>query len=1053
MKAISSFFIFLFLFSMPVMMAQSFDFESSVLPARVTDAASGSVSQSALRWKDGSKSLLWQWKKPAARLLIDEAVPFDMNNFRQGAIFWIYNETPVADVLKCRFVDAQQVVQYQFDFHLNFSGWRIARLGSIAMTGPKQVRTGLKLELQAPASLQSGHLFIDRMSFATDVDYRTANDAQIPVVMQSDWLSHWSKLYTWSQLPAGGARPQSLTAAQQQTLKDLRTALDAVFTKSSSQISSANNFFQNAAIREEAGVLSGRPFVTYDDRNRATGSDMSFEEYGSMVSGFAQDYLFNGNDVARERFLLAVRFGLDQGFAYGSSMGNNSHYGYYSRSIFPAFYAMRDVLRQQGLLTEASRALIYWSGLYEARKRFEYTRGGIVDCWNTLLAARIYAAAMIENDVDSYGELQDLVAWTDASLLPTAGTAGGMKWDGTVFHHAGHYPAYAVGGFNGLGFFFRIMNECGFRVSENARLSLRRALLAMTTYSNRTDWTIGFSGRHPHSGGITAATVTAMGHVALHGGIDDPAMPADTLLGNAYLRLQPADSEISRRLIAAGCTPASDPQGFTVYNHHAAGVYRLGSAMATVKGYNEQVWSSEIYTSNNRYGRYQGYGALELLTAGSPVSRVQSGFSEPGWDWNCLPGTTTIMLPNDLLNSPQSGSLLAKSTNKFAGASALGKNGIFGMKLSEISGTNFTPSHKARKSVFFFGDKLICLGSDIVNTNKNYPTTTTLFQNAISDPSMQLVDVDGNRLPAMGMNLNEASAAPRWLGDLTGNYYRIQGGLQVVLTGKKQTSNHNQTKATTTGNFLLARLDHGTAPAGRGYEYMVVLMPDAARLDQLKHSSPGYVVLQRDKIAHIVRDEESGSLGYVVFDNWQSSTDPLVRRITAETLVMARRESTGRLSLSVCAPDLNFGEAKAGSQETFNHSRESIKTVVLKGHWQLPEEAEDNGEIEFSYSSDETTLKVSCSLGLPLEISLVDPTDTSVGALPALPEPVVRVNGNILTIEGVTKEVWLTTTDGRLLVHETGESESRTIRLSAGQSPFLLIMSDGSGRKIKQMIF
>ena len=148
--------------------------------------------------------------------------------------------------------------------------------------------------------------------------------------------------------------------------------------------------------------------------------------------------------------------------------------------------------------------------------------------------------------------------------------------------------------------------------------------------------------------------------------------------------------------------------------------------MVTLKGYNTDVWGAEIYTKDNRYGRYQSYGSVQIM--GAP-SRKASGYNENGWDWNRLPGTTTIHLPFELLNSPLPGTTMARSKEKFAGASSLkNQNGMFAMKLMERDLKNFTGDFVARKSVFCFDNRLICLGTDIKNSNSDYPTETTLFQ-------------------------------------------------------------------------------------------------------------------------------------------------------------------------------------------------------------------------------------------------------------------------------------------------------------------------------------
>ncbi len=109
-----------------------------------------------------------------------------------------------------------------------------------------------------------------------------------------------------------------------------------------------------------------------------------------------------------------------------------------------------------------------------------------------------------------------------------------------------------------------------------------------------------------------------------------------------------------------GCQ-ASNPEGFFVFNYGSAGIYRYQQYMITLKGYNTDVWGAEIYQKDNRYGRYQSYGAVLIMGNGHPVSERKWLQKEEGWDWNRMPGTTTIHLPFELLDSPLKGTNMARS--------------------------------------------------------------------------------------------------------------------------------------------------------------------------------------------------------------------------------------------------------------------------------------------------------------------------------------------------------------------------------------------------------
>ncbi len=88
-----------------------------------------------------------------------------------------------------------------------------------------------------------------------------------------------------------------------------------------------------------------------------------------------------------------------------------------------------------------------------------------------------------------------------------------------------------------------------------------------------------------------------------------------------------------------------------------------------------------------------------------PVLEV-ARFVQEGWDWNRLPGTTTIHLPFELLDSPFERYDYGAFEENFSGSSSLGgMNGMFAIKLMERDYDNFTSDFVARKSVFCFDNR------------------------------------------------------------------------------------------------------------------------------------------------------------------------------------------------------------------------------------------------------------------------------------------------------------------------------------------------------------
>lgn len=1003
--------------------AQQYSFDAgTTAPFTAVEPAKSRLSLVDAPYKDGNSALEWSWTS-ATSLLVDYQVT--LKNFRDGVIFWVYNETPVSTPLTAEFRDGNNQVRYTFSFGLNYSGWRICRIGSRYMSGNKSVSTNLKLYLKTPTGINQGRLFIDRFSYASDVGYQNAPDAQQPTNNETQYINHWNSLWKWeSQLTYDIAAPASLSPAQSATLNTIEAGILKRLPQaaSASAIASAKTLFASSNIRKEGTFWVGSPMVVKPDK---TATDISLVELGTMMNGLALDAVFNSNTASEQQYVDLWDFALSQGFAYGSAMGNNHHYGYETRQIFQAAYLMREVLKTTGRINEVADALSFWSGLPESRRPFDMVREGVVDLWNTLLFPRLIAAMLIQDMPQRYRAVQSLVRWVDTSFAFTPGNLGGFKRDGSVFHHAGHYPAYAVGGFQGIGDFIATLPGSGFGLSLNARTNLADALIAMSRYTHQTDWSTGMSGRHPHQGGMTSAVIEAFGLLALNGGVYNTAENIDSKLAAEFLRLETENTALKQQL--SNFTAAPVPSGFFVFNHAAAGVHRFGTAMVTIKGYNSDVWGSEIYTNDNRYGRYQSYGAIEIFNEGTPVTRSSSRFNEAGWDWNRLPGTTTIQLPLNLLESPSTGTLMARSKEDFAGASALaGQYGIFGMKLREenlINNTNYTPDFVARKSVFVFGKRLVCVGTQISNSNANYSTQTNLYQQSINFATERIA-VNGVFNDAQGFNFDSQSpVTPTVISDLSGNYYRVANPARVIIEGKEQISRHNKTRAETKGNFLTARIEHGKKPSGAGYEYMIMLKPTPA--EQRRWSDdPAYRILRADDIAHIVLDTISGVTGYVAFQEVQPVSG-LLRKITAETLVMTQLKNASTLMMSVCDPSLRLPEKTSNSDVTLKESAELIKTLQVEGEWKLNDPQQG---VSIAYINGQTNVSVACRFGLPVEFELVRINTRTTGLkedkLKLIPE------GSNLLIAGETRLVSIYNASGQKIASQEYFSEHKTFFLT-----------------------
>lgn len=950
------------------------NFEEGIPPTFfISEGAS--LELSTLRFKDGKQSLHWQWSSQSELHIADYAsIAKSLNAKKSGIILWIYNPKAVEDNLRFEFLSTTGKAEYYFDFHLNFTGWRACWIKYLDMHGDKSTKAITKMVIKSPESLEQGELFLDRMSFSdSPLHDQITPDMQIPDnnrhLQRTMW--HWCRLWEWEQY-----REQfelsDITAEQRASLTEMQGRLTEIIETSMS----SSNYIKNTIIpralkvwdaagirRLEDGTMTGAPYLSNDECNRNKG-ELRISDIENMCYAFALDYHLNSNHNHIEKFFMAFDHAIEQGFAYGSGMGTNHHYGYNVRKLYDAVWLMRKEVIARGKLEEYVRVLSYWSGLAECRQPYAYGRDELLDTWHTLLMPKVISAMLQPSEQEQWRELKNLSHWLSGSLNYTPGTIGGIKVDGTTFHHGGLYPNYSTGAFAAIGYFCKLTASTPLQLDEESRRCFKHALLTMDFYTNERAWGLGIAGRHPLSkiGRIPDADVNAYGYLALQGDLTESGKKYDPELAGAFFRMRGTDRKLSATLKEDGLSETENPTGFLALNYGAVGIHRRNDWMLTLKAYNSDVWGSEIYTRDNRYGRYQSYGTVQLIGSGSPISAFDSGFTQEGWDWNRPPGATTIHLPYDLLESPLRGTLMERNPERFAGVSSLeGRNGILAAQYEEKERKNFTPGARAMKSVFCFDNRVVMLGSGITNSNSNYPTETTLYQLALTDPEEEIEFAD-NRYTDFPLCETRENVERVMLSDTKGNYYIVKNAPSLTLIKQEQQSPDDKTRKMERGEFATAYISHGVAPQNGGYEYALYIQPSNKEINKI-YKRDTYEVIQRDEIAHIVRDFESGITGYVCWQEYQNGKRVL--RIDAESIFMERMDSqTSEWVMSLCTPDLGITQK---GYTTRQESQPLTKSLVLEGEWQL---VGQNPAIEINIEGGNTNIKVSCQHGQPVDFRL-----------------------------------------------------------------------------------
>ena len=536
-----------------------FSFEEPQLPACITGVQS-QLGISGAHYKDGKHSLEWTFE-PNGRLELRKDLKFEKKDptgkdlYLSAFIVWIYNEQPQDAAIEFEFLkDGRKCAS--FPFGINFKGWRAAWVCyERDMQGTPE--EGMN-ELRIVAPNAKGRLFIDHLITATKVDARQQTaDLQVPFV-NAGTTNHWLVLYKHSLLkPDIELTPVSDKQRQEMKLLEKRFR-DMIYTKgkvTEKEAETIRKKYDLYQITYKDGQVSGVPVFmvraseAYErmipdwDKDMLTKMGIEMRAYFDLMKRIAVAYNNSeaGSPIRKEmrrKFLAMYDHITDQGVAYGSCWGNIHHYGYSVRGLYPAYFLMKDVLREEGKLLEAERTLRWYAITNEVYPKPE-GNGIDMDSFNTQTTGRIASILMMEDTPEKLQYLKSFSRWIDYGCRPAPGLAGSFKVDGGAFHHRNNYPAYAVGGLDGATNMIYLFSRTSLAVSELAHRTVKDVLLAMRFYCNKLNFPLSMSGRHPDGKGKLVPMHYAIMAIA---GTPDGKGDFDKEMASAYLRLVSSDS-------------------------------------------------------------------------------------------------------------------------------------------------------------------------------------------------------------------------------------------------------------------------------------------------------------------------------------------------------------------------------------------------------------------------------------------------------------------------------------------------------------------------------
>ncbi|QHI70119.1 chondroitinase family polysaccharide lyase [Tichowtungia aerotolerans] len=995
----------------PIRVLESFE---EGVPSYV-QASGVPLTVNSRRMKHGNQSLSWQWNGNDTltfrtligyrrqRLLTElqkdhqenlHAAPdIDVYEAPRGFFMWIYNDVPRKQRLRFKFGHGVEVDCW-FDYNLDFNGWRTVAIyydrGDMAGTAREDMDF---MTICAP-SIGTGTFLIDTLGFSVPMNPRTATpNPQLPQIDRHPRLvsNYEHRMYQFSQYTPL-YDPTPLTS---QTIEDFRT-LDRqakelyLPDKSRRQwkdcrLDLIEERFRQFEIVREGEEIYGRPLVKDNimfeyfqelglSKDRHMEGLMSWEKnFGPTLLQIAEAWNCSDSSDVRDRlaamFIDLFDYGIDQGFAVGAGLNWIHHYSYEIRDYAPAMFLMRDVLKEHERLQEAIDICKWFHGFNQVyRDDLVYGYEGRIasdaDDMQGLLTQRLLCALIMN---DSPEKARDLRHFSDHFSTVSTGYANALdeafKPDGTVFHHAGHTLGYGGRAIYGAVRTWSILKHTQYAASPEAVQRLKKV-------ANTYEFCLFGKNRK-------------------------------TPKAFASIRFQPYTHPKHFGNMPEALGEASASSGMRMLPYSCVGIKRQKNDwMITARTHSKYVYPFESWSRNYfAFPLFIANGYLDVSYPGSLDSTTPSdSVWFDGYDWRRWPGTTTVHLPEDIIATRvgqvrDEGGEYLFSDQPFCGG--LETSYGCGVQVFSFKGHDKyeLASFTGKKTWFYDGNKVVCLGSDIKSGIENYPVETTLFQDHLETETTPVL-INGTECCAP---LFEKTLNPKtWLMDTRRTGYAVLGmdeqSSLKLRRGLQENPNCTNT-GMATGRFVTVWFDHSIQPVGASYAYVLVAATVPEEMQELADGLNGSVspirIVQQNADAHIVRLTEKRATAYAVYkkDGMDFETG-LARHVDSASCFMIRQEED-RLRVSLSDPDLNIYDGQddllpdgtRGELSIYEHewfywpSRESKVHLTLNGRWKMDslvramETTEQQAKV-IAANEKSTMVEFTCRDGLSTELIL-----------------------------------------------------------------------------------
>jgi len=957
--------------------SQSFNFEGATVPTQWISSTSGALSLNTEHYKEGVQSLCWTVSGQATLTSTFTGFIASTGN---SAYLQIYSSEITYDTLTVEFLYNTSVKKKAI-YLINYKGWHeFNRAYTEYASILSSTITSARFTLKPTSSTATRKIYID------DVNFNRTSDTER--IVGSHWVldSKYFNSTADTNSLAIFANPIDIpvvtpTTQELADLNSLRNMLKRVpSVGTTTELNDAKAYVNSLNIvRNADGTVRGNPI----DCSTAALTDAFMIDIATKLEVLAA--AAQTDNATKTLFQNFVDHLLDQGISEGCSFRTFSN-SYTTCKVVPAAWLDALPVCTDAQKTEVLK-LVKWFSFYGTMYYPQeiYLSKLVSDIIYLFLPHMLGVALNQPDNAVAVRELKAFKRYLDRNTEYVPGGEDIFKPDGTGFHHWTHYNNYMYA--------YKIwvqhiyyMKGTSFRISADAYQRFKKAIISVyimgtqDTGDNRY-FANSLCGRKPFD------TVVQFSKTYF-----------DYLVSIGTDCLGSMDSEVAAAYNYFFKTtkynvPAQPYEGFYQFNYSPLGIYRKANWVASMRSPTKNFFGAEIYDDQNRFGRYQANGSLEILYGGSLTSNgyPSSSNGSGGWDWNVVPGATTVhytswqeMMP---YKSPNGRFDQKTKTKNFAGALSFGDCGLFAADFDQLdtwSSSAYTATNLVyKKSMFAIDNMIFSLGSSIGSSgtySTSMITATNLFQ-CLNPATIGSTVVNGNTV-TQPYNATLSTVSDNWMITPQGTGYFVPKGNDALNIKFDNQSTPNYTGAdyaapTTTLPAVKAYLNHGVKPSGKSYSFVAVPATNTASMQELASQMANgggsiYQIQAQSSSVHALTYKPLNITAYSFFGAASNLSFGIVKANTAENLLMDKLDvETNRHYFAICNPNL-----KPVTDATYGWvSSPSQTTLTLVGDW-LPLSTV-NGVVFSAPSGGQTQVTVSFKNGESIYFGIKQITDTT----------------------------------------------------------------------------